>query len=111
MSATKTSERLRLDYRLADGVAMITVTGEIDVPSCGHLRESLVRVVSDEYSRNLPFPGRLGRQEPVPSRSAGALGPLVTGCGLQGGLLDYFGSSCVRCRGRGHFPQRGQRRE
>ena len=41
MSATETSERLRPDYRLADGVAVITVTGEIDVPTCGHLREAL----------------------------------------------------------------------
>ena len=35
MSATETSERLRPDYRLANGVAVITVTGEIDVPTCG----------------------------------------------------------------------------
>lgn len=41
MSASETSDRLRPDYRLADGVAVITVTGEIDVPTCGHLREAL----------------------------------------------------------------------
>ena len=93
---TETSERLRPDYRLADGVAAITMTGKIDVPTCGHLRSpagSLVRVVTDEYSRNLPFPGRLGREEPVPSRSAGVPGPPVARCGLQGGLIDCFGSS------------------
>jgi len=41
-------ERLHLDYRLDSGVAVVAVTGEVDVATCGMLRDSLLRVVTDE---------------------------------------------------------------
>ncbi len=53
MSTGKASERLLLDYRLDAGVAVVTVTGEVDVGTCGQLREGLLRVVTDEQSRSL----------------------------------------------------------
>ena len=53
MSTTEDPARLRLGYRLDAGVALVTVTGEIDVESCGLLRDGLLRVVTDENDRCL----------------------------------------------------------
>lgn len=53
MSTTEDPARLRLGYRLDAGVALVTVTGEIDVQSCGLLRDGLLRVVTDENDRCL----------------------------------------------------------
>ena len=36
-----------------NGIAVVRVTGEVDVASCGVLRESLLRVVTDEGFRGL----------------------------------------------------------
>jgi anti-sigma B factor antagonist len=44
---------LRLHYRLDSGVAVVTVVGEVDVATCGLLREGLLRVVTDENYRGL----------------------------------------------------------
>jgi anti-anti-sigma factor len=41
-------ERLALEVGLADGIAVVQVTGEVDVASCGVLRDSLLRIVTDE---------------------------------------------------------------
>jgi anti-sigma B factor antagonist len=46
-------QRLHLDYRLDAGVAVVTVTGEVDVANCELLREGLLRVAPDENDRGL----------------------------------------------------------
>jgi anti-anti-sigma factor len=48
MNSAEAPEQLALGYGLADGIAVVRVTGEVDVASCGVLRDSLLRVVTDE---------------------------------------------------------------
>jgi anti-anti-sigma factor len=48
MDTAEAPERLALEYGLADGVAVVRVTGEVDVASCGVLRDGLLRIVTDE---------------------------------------------------------------
>jgi anti-sigma B factor antagonist len=49
MRAAGTSgRRLLLEYRLDSGVAVVKVTGEVDVSTCGALRDGLLRVITDE---------------------------------------------------------------
>jgi anti-sigma B factor antagonist len=45
--------RLSLDYRLDSGVAVVTVTGELDMSTSGLLREGLLRVLTDEHRRGV----------------------------------------------------------
>jgi hypothetical protein len=40
--------RLLLEYRLDSDVAVIKVTGEVDLSTCGPLRDGLLRVITDE---------------------------------------------------------------
>lgn len=47
MGPAEAAERLRLEYRLDSGVALVTVTGEIDVSTSALLREHLLRVITD----------------------------------------------------------------
>ena len=53
MGPTEAAGRLRLEYRLDSGVAVVTVTGEIDVSTSALLREHLLRVVTDGHHRSL----------------------------------------------------------
>jgi anti-sigma B factor antagonist len=53
MGAAESPERLHLEYHLDGGVAVVTVTGEVDVSTCGLLRDHLIRVVTDEDYRGL----------------------------------------------------------
>ena len=53
MSTAGNPERLILEYRLDSGVALVRVTGEVDVSTCGLLRDGLLRVVTDEDFRGL----------------------------------------------------------
>lgn len=53
MSTAEAGERLLLQYRLDSDVAVVKVTGEVDVATCGLLRDGLVRVVTDENYRGL----------------------------------------------------------
>jgi anti-anti-sigma factor len=48
MNTAEAPERLALEYGVAGGIAVVQVTGEVDVASCGVLRDSLLRVVTDE---------------------------------------------------------------
>jgi hypothetical protein len=48
MSTAEAPERLLLQYRLDSGVAVVSVSGEVDVSTCGVLRGALLRVVTDE---------------------------------------------------------------
>jgi hypothetical protein len=50
MNTAEAPEQLPLGYGLADGIAVVHVTGEVDVASCGALRHSLLRIVTDEAS-------------------------------------------------------------
>ena len=45
--------RLLLGYELDATVATMTVNGEVDIASCGSLREGLLRVMTDEAYRGL----------------------------------------------------------
>lgn len=47
------TQRLVLNYRLDSGIAVVTVRGEVDVSTCGVLRDGLLRVVTDEGYRGL----------------------------------------------------------
>lgn len=53
MSTAEAQERLVLQYRLDGGVAVVRVSGEVDVATCGLLRDGLLRVVGDEYYRGV----------------------------------------------------------
>jgi anti-sigma B factor antagonist len=44
---------VHLGYRLDAGVAVVTVTGEVDVATCGVLRDGLLRAVTDGNGRGL----------------------------------------------------------
>ena len=44
---------LLLEYRLDSGVAVVTVTGELDVSTSDLLRDSLLRILADENHRGL----------------------------------------------------------
>lgn len=45
--------RLLLDYQLDTPVTVVTVNGEIDMATCGSLRDGLLRVISNEACRGL----------------------------------------------------------
>jgi anti-anti-sigma factor len=53
MDTAKAPEQLLFRYGLDDGVAVVRVTGEVDVATCGLLRDRLLRVVTDEDFRGL----------------------------------------------------------
>jgi len=53
MNTAEAPQQLALEYRPADGIAVVRVTGEVDVASCGLLRDSLLRIVTDEGFRGL----------------------------------------------------------
>lgn len=53
MSTADAPDRLILAYRLDTGIAVVTVTGEVDVFTSGSLRDSLLRIISDENYRGL----------------------------------------------------------
>lgn len=53
MTQAEAFGRLRLEYRLRDGVAVVEITGEVDVSTSGLLRERLLRVVTDGRHRAL----------------------------------------------------------
>ena len=53
MSTADAPDRLVLAYRLDTGIAVVKVTGDVDVSTSGSLRDSLLRVISDENYRGL----------------------------------------------------------
>lgn len=53
MSTAEAPDRLLLQYRLVSGVAVVSVSGEVDVATCRLLRGALLRVVTDEKYRGL----------------------------------------------------------
>ncbi len=53
MSTAEAPGRLHLGYRRDAGVAVVTVTGEVDVVTCGVLRDGLLRAVTDGTGRGL----------------------------------------------------------
>jgi anti-sigma B factor antagonist len=50
MPGGEPSDRLRMRYRTDDGVAIVDVDGEIDVFTCGTLRDRLLALVDDGHS-------------------------------------------------------------
>src|SRR6185312_7727519 len=48
MTTAADSQGLSFGYRLDRGIAVVKVSGELDLSTCGTLRDSLVRVVTDE---------------------------------------------------------------
>ena len=53
MSTAEAPGRLHLGYRLEAGVAVVTVTGEVDVATCNLFRNGILRVVTDENDHGL----------------------------------------------------------
>jgi anti-anti-sigma factor len=53
MNKPGAQERLALDYRLDQGIAVARAAGEVDISTCGLLRDGLLRVVPDEERRGL----------------------------------------------------------
>jgi anti-sigma B factor antagonist len=53
MGRAEADGRLSLDYHLDSDVAVVTVTGELDIATSGLLREGLLRVLTDEHRRGL----------------------------------------------------------
>lgn len=52
-TSAEVPEQLLFGYGLDDGVAVVRVTGEVDVATCGLLRDRLLRIVTDEGFRGL----------------------------------------------------------
>jgi anti-sigma B factor antagonist len=48
MMAVNAADRMTLSYRLDAGVKVVSITGEVDLYTSSELRESLLRVVTDE---------------------------------------------------------------
>lgn len=53
MSTAEPREGLLVHNRVDDGVAVVTVTGDVDVATCAALRDSLLQVIADENFRGL----------------------------------------------------------
>jgi anti-sigma B factor antagonist len=53
MNTAKAPEQLLFRYGLDDGVAVVRVSGEVDVATCGLLRDRMLRIVTDEDFRGL----------------------------------------------------------
>ena len=53
MNTPGAQERLVLEYRLDQGIAVASAVGEVDIATCGLLRDGLLRVVTDEERRGL----------------------------------------------------------
>lgn len=53
MSPVDVPDGLVLDYRLDSGIAVVTVSGEVDVSTSASLRDGLLRVITDEIDRGL----------------------------------------------------------
>jgi anti-anti-sigma factor len=53
MDTAKAPEQLLFRYGLEDGIAVVRVTGEVDVATCGLFRDRLLRIVTDEDFRGL----------------------------------------------------------
>ena len=53
MSTAEATDRLLLQYRLESGVAVVSVSGEVDVATCGLLRNGCLQVITDENFRGL----------------------------------------------------------
>jgi anti-sigma B factor antagonist len=53
MNTPGAQERLVLDYRLDHGIVVASAAGEVDISTCGLLREGLLRVVTDEQRHGL----------------------------------------------------------
>ena len=53
MSTAESREGLLVQNRVDDGVAVVTVTGDVDVATCAALRDSLLQVIADENFRGL----------------------------------------------------------
>jgi anti-anti-sigma factor len=53
MNTTRGPEQLLFEYALQDRVAVVRVIGEVDVASCALVRDSLLRIATDEDFRGL----------------------------------------------------------
>ena len=53
MSTAEPREGLLVHNRVDDGVAVVTVTGDVDVATCAALRDSLLQVIAGENFRGL----------------------------------------------------------
>ena len=53
MDTAKAPEQLLFGYGLDDGVEVVGVTSEVDVATCGMLRDRLLQIVTDEDFRGL----------------------------------------------------------
>jgi len=71
MEPTEAAVPLRLENRLDSGVALVTVTGEIDISTSALLREHLLRVITDEPRRSLVV--NLARVSFIDSTGTGVL--------------------------------------
>src|SRR5258708_4171402 len=65
-------DRLRLEYRVDDGVAIVDADGEIDVFTCGPLRDRLLALVDEGHSGLV---GNLGRAAFIHSAGPAGRGP------------------------------------
>jgi len=53
MSTAAEPQGLSFVYRLDRGIAVVKVSGELDLSTCGALRDSLLRVITDEDCQGL----------------------------------------------------------
>src|SRR5260221_13516903 len=84
MPGGEPSDRLRLEYRVDDGVAIVDADGEIDVFTCGPVRDRLLALAGEGHRGLVGNLGRVGFID-----SAGLGGLVVVGHRLRpfhGGL-------------------------
>ena len=53
MSMATDPGRLRVGYRMSSGVAVVDVSGEVDIGTCGLLRDRLLQALTDEGGPSL----------------------------------------------------------
>lgn len=53
MSTAAGPGRLQVGYRLSSGVAVVDVSGEVDIATCGSLRDGLLLAVTDQGQHSL----------------------------------------------------------
>jgi anti-sigma B factor antagonist len=53
MSTAADPGRLQVAYRMSSGVAVVDVSGEVDIGTCGLLRDRLLLAVTDELRHSL----------------------------------------------------------
>src|SRR5262249_54226244 len=103
MNTADVPDRLLLDYRPDSGVTVVKVTGEVDVSTSSSLRNSLLRVITDENHHGLVV-----TLASVSFLDSTGLGVLVLAATLSAHVSAWLGVHDPACLGEQLAWGRGQ---